>query len=102
VEQVEHQGFLNWNRGIWAFFGWAVCSTYLGFPELVAFTADQYAQIAIDLARDRERLEGLRRGMRARMRASPLMDAKGFACDVEAAYRQMWRTWCRGEAANER
>jgi predicted O-linked N-acetylglucosamine transferase (SPINDLY family) len=28
------------------------------------------------------------------MRASPLMDEAGFARDMEALYRQMWRTWC--------
>jgi predicted O-linked N-acetylglucosamine transferase (SPINDLY family) len=66
----------------------------LGMPELVAFTTDQYAQIATDLARDLDRINGLRRSMRQRMLASPLMDAPGFARDVEAAYRQMWRTWC--------
>jgi predicted O-linked N-acetylglucosamine transferase (SPINDLY family) len=28
------------------------------------------------------------------MRASPLMDEARFARDMEALYRQMWRTWC--------
>jgi len=64
----------------------------LGLPELVAFTPDQYVQIAADLARDADRMDDLRRGMRTRMLASPLMDAPQFARDVEAAYRQMWRT----------
>jgi predicted O-linked N-acetylglucosamine transferase (SPINDLY family) len=66
----------------------------LGLPELVASTADQYVHIATDLARDPDRMKGLRQSMRQRMLASPLMDAAGFARDVEAAYRQMWRTWC--------
>jgi protein O-GlcNAc transferase len=66
----------------------------LGLTELIAFTQDQYMQIAIDLAGDQDRMNALRRDMRARMQASPLMDAAGFARDIEAAYRQMWRTWC--------
>ena len=33
-------------------------------------------------------------GLRERMRASPLMDEARFARDMEALYRQMWRTWC--------
>jgi predicted O-linked N-acetylglucosamine transferase (SPINDLY family) len=67
----------------------------VGLPELVATTPDQYVQIAVDLARDRGRMDTLRRGMRARMLASPLMDAPRFARDVEGAYRQMWRNWCQ-------
>ncbi|MGA3065283.1 MAG: tetratricopeptide repeat protein [Tepidisphaeraceae bacterium] len=68
----------------------------LGLPELVAQTAEQYVQIAIDLAGDLKRMDGLRSGMRARMLASALMDGKGFTRDMESAYRQMWRTWCEG------
>ena len=37
-----------------------------GLPELIAFTPDQYMQIAIDLAQNEDRLDWLRRGMRAR------------------------------------
>jgi len=66
----------------------------LGLPELIARTPDQYVQIATDLANDLPRLAELRRTLRARMEASPLMDAPRFARNIEAAYRQMWRNWC--------
>jgi predicted O-linked N-acetylglucosamine transferase (SPINDLY family) len=32
------------------------------------------------------------------MLASPLTDAKRFAANIEAAYRQMWKTWCRQDS----
>jgi predicted O-linked N-acetylglucosamine transferase (SPINDLY family) len=66
----------------------------LGLPELIARTPEDYVRIATELAQDHARLAGLRATLRARMEASPLMDAPGFARDIEAAYRQMWRTWC--------
>jgi len=66
----------------------------VGVPELIAQTPQKYVQIAMDLAGDRPRLAELRRTLRARMRASPLMDAPRFARNIEAAYRQMWRKWC--------
>jgi len=66
----------------------------VGAPELVARTPQQYVQIATDLANDLPRLVELRRTLRPRMQASPLMDAPRFARNVEAAYRRMWRTWC--------
>jgi predicted O-linked N-acetylglucosamine transferase (SPINDLY family) len=62
----------------------------LGLMELIAFSPDQYARIAIDLAQDRDRITDLRDRMQDRMLASPLMDAPRFARDMEAAYRQMW------------
>jgi predicted O-linked N-acetylglucosamine transferase (SPINDLY family) len=69
--------------------------TNLGLTELIAQTPQQYVQIAADLAKDLPRLAELRRTLRPRMQASPLMDAPRFARNVEAAYRQMWRNWCR-------
>ncbi|MGD0390621.1 MAG: tetratricopeptide repeat protein, partial [Tepidisphaeraceae bacterium] len=68
--------------------------TNLGLPELIAQTPQQYVQIATDLAEDLPRLAELRRTLRPRMQASPLMDAPRFARNIEAAYRQMWRNWC--------
>jgi predicted O-linked N-acetylglucosamine transferase (SPINDLY family) len=63
----------------------------VGVPELIARTPQQYVHIATDLAGDLPRLAELRRTLRARMQASPLMDAPRFARNVETAYRQMWK-----------
>ncbi len=66
----------------------------VGLPDLVAHSVDEYMQIAVKLANDLPRLANLRSTLRQRMEASPLMDAPRFARNIEAAYRQMWRTWC--------
>ena len=66
----------------------------VGLPELVASSDDQYLDIAAALAADRARLRALQRGMRDRLRASPLLDAAGFMRDLEAAYRDVWRRAC--------
>jgi predicted O-linked N-acetylglucosamine transferase (SPINDLY family) len=66
----------------------------VGLDELVAESMQRYVQNAVDLATHPKRLRQLRSTMRARLKASPLLDAAGFARDIEAAYRTMWRTWC--------
>ena len=66
----------------------------LALPELVARTPEEYVRIAADLASKLPRLSELRRTLRPRMRASPLMDAPRFAHHIEAAYRRMWTEWC--------
>jgi predicted O-linked N-acetylglucosamine transferase (SPINDLY family) len=68
--------------------------TNLGLPELIAHTPHEYMQIAARLAEDLPQLAELRRTLRSKMEASPLMDAPRFARNIEAAYRQMWRNWC--------
>jgi predicted O-linked N-acetylglucosamine transferase (SPINDLY family) len=69
----------------------------IGLPELIANDADEFVAIAADLAADTQRLAELRRTLRARMQASPLMDGPRFARGVEAAYRRMWQDWCAAE-----
>ncbi len=68
--------------------------TSVGLPELIAHSPAEYVEIATALAADLPRLAALRSSLRARMAASPLMDAPRFARNVEQAYRQMWRAWC--------
>jgi len=67
----------------------------LGLPDLIAFSQELYLQIAVALAQDQARLNDLHSGLRQRMLASPLMDAAAFARDMETAYREMWRAWCK-------
>ncbi len=66
----------------------------LGLSEWIAATAEEYVARAAAFAADVGTLGQLRRSLRARMEASPLMDEAGFVRDMEALYRQMWRTWC--------
>jgi predicted O-linked N-acetylglucosamine transferase (SPINDLY family) len=68
----------------------------IGLSELIAQTPERYVQIAAALVENPSRLAELRRALRPRMQASPLMDALGFAREIEAAYRRMWRRWCEG------
>jgi predicted O-linked N-acetylglucosamine transferase (SPINDLY family) len=69
-------------------------ATNLGMTELIGWTEEEFVAIATRLAGDLPGLSELRRGLRARMRQSPLCDAKGFTRGIEGAYRQMWQTWC--------
>jgi len=60
--------------------------TNAGLPELIARDADEYLAIAQRLAQDLDALQALRQGLRARLQASPMMDAAGFTAALEAAY----------------
>ena len=65
-----------------------------GHAEWVAYTEAEYANKAVDLATDLRHLSLVRAKLREEMRASPLLDEKGYVRQVEAAYRDMWRHWC--------
>ena len=73
--------------------GWSIAAN-LGLPELVAHTDEAFVRSAVELSRDLPRLAAMRAGLRARMEASPLMDAPRFAANIESAYRRMWRAHC--------
>lgn len=69
----------------------------LGKTEWVAESPRQYVETALRLAADPAGLEGLRRGLRAQMAASPVCDAGAFTLEIESAYRKIWQAWCAGE-----
>ena len=55
-----------------------------------AHTADEYVEKACALAADAAALAVLRRTLRTRMEASPLMDAARYMLHLEAAYEKIW------------
>ncbi|MFI4976941.1 MAG: tetratricopeptide repeat protein [Caulobacterales bacterium] len=75
--------------------------TRVGLEDLIAKDLDDYLDIAMRLAADRQRLVDIRRSLRPRMAASPLGDAAAFAAKVERAYRQMWVSWCGAPDARQ-
>jgi predicted O-linked N-acetylglucosamine transferase (SPINDLY family) len=72
--------------------------TELGLTDLAAGSEDEYVAIAAALAGDTGRRAELRKTLRSRMAALPMTDGAQFTPGLEAAYRQMWRRWCEGEA----
>mgnify|MGYP001597396527 CR=1 FL=1 len=68
--------------------------TNAGLAQLVARSREEYVDIALGLATDLPALAQLRATLRERLRASPLLDAAGFTRDLEALYRDAWRSWC--------
>jgi len=85
-------GDLSWGRTS------ASLLSQVGLERLDSHTTEEYTETAVELAMDLERLRTLRASMRERMRASPLMDERGFARQFEAALREMWRGWCKAGA----
>ena len=68
--------------------------TAVGLPEFITTGPDTYLSSAASHAADLVKLADLRRHLRARMAVSPLCDAIRFTQNLEAAFRQMWQTWC--------
>jgi predicted O-linked N-acetylglucosamine transferase (SPINDLY family) len=64
-----------------------------GLAEFVAESREKYVRIAAGIAGDLKRLREIRRGLREKTLASPLMDARRYTQDVEAAYRKMWANY---------
>ncbi len=65
-----------------------------GLSDWIAPGAEEYVRRAVELSRQIDTLMNLRTTLRARLKASPLMDEAGFTKDLENAYRRMWRQYC--------
>lgn len=66
----------------------------IGLGHWVAEDVEGYVARAVAAAHSLPALAELRAGMRARMKASPLMDAPRFAANLTAALRHAWRLRC--------
>ncbi len=65
----------------------------VGLPQFITTDEDGYLRCAIQTAQDLPRLAALRQSLRQRMTA-PDWQPVNITRQLEAAYRQMWQTWC--------
>ena len=71
-----------------------------GLPELVTHSLEDYAKLALDLARSPERLTALKAKVIANKQTGRLFDTDGFCRNLEAVYIAMWRAAQLGGAAD--
>jgi len=69
---------------------------HAGLGELVARSIAEYEAIALDLARNADRLEALSRILQARRSTLPLFDSPRVTRGLEHAYRRMWARFVEG------
>jgi predicted O-linked N-acetylglucosamine transferase (SPINDLY family) len=74
----------------------AAILSLVGLEDLIAEDRRSYVDKVLCLTEDKDRRMELRRHLRERLKASPLLDAGAYARSVEGAYRAMWRSWCEG------
>lgn len=65
----------------------------LGLTELTAETTEEYIAKAVALAEDWDLLDIFHQKLRPLMKASPLMDVKGYMAEIENAYRHIWQKY---------
>jgi protein O-GlcNAc transferase len=70
----------------------------VGLCELVTRSLEEYAALALELARSPARLGALRARLTVQRDALPLFDTPGFCRHLEAAYRHMWLLHREGRA----
>ncbi|MBS0558609.1 MAG: tetratricopeptide repeat protein [Proteobacteria bacterium] len=75
--------------------------TNAGLGDWVAPDLAGYEALAVAKAADIAALAALRAGLRARVKASPLCDARRFGRNLGAALRHAWRDWCARQTQAE-
>jgi len=71
--------------------------TATGLPELITDTLDEYEFLAIDLARNPEKLQMIRQKIEKNRSTEPLFDTPGFTRNLERAYKEMWSIFAAGK-----
>ncbi|MBL8524755.1 MAG: hypothetical protein JNN20_13775, partial [Betaproteobacteria bacterium] len=71
----------------------------LAMNAWIASDADDFVGLAKRHSADRQGLIELRKGLRGRMQASPMLDVGAFTADLENLYRRAWRDWCESRIA---
>ncbi len=75
-------------------FGYSILMN-VGLGELASPDDAGYIERAVQLAQDRELLQGLHDQLPQMLRHTPLMDAKGYVRALERLYKEIWQSWLR-------
>jgi protein O-GlcNAc transferase len=71
--------------------------TAIGLSELITQTIEEYEHLAVDLARNPEKLQKIRQKIAKNRLTEPLFDTPRFARNLEKAYKEMWEIFVAGE-----
>ncbi|WP_130470853.1 tetratricopeptide repeat protein, partial [Candidatus Magnetaquicoccus inordinatus] len=72
--------------------------SYVGLPELVTFTLEDYEALAMELAHAPERLAEIKAKLQRNLPTAPLFDTPRFARSLEKSYAMMWERYRAGLA----
>jgi predicted O-linked N-acetylglucosamine transferase (SPINDLY family) len=70
--------------------------TAVGLADLITTTQDEYEALAVDLARDAQRLAALRQKLTENLTTTPLFDTEAFTRQIEALYVRMHERSAKG------
>jgi predicted O-linked N-acetylglucosamine transferase (SPINDLY family) len=70
----------------------------VGLPELIAATVSEYEELAVELARDPQRLQAFRQRLHQNHTTVPLFDCQAFSRHLEAAYIAIYQRYHAGIA----
>ncbi len=69
----------------------------VGLPELITTRLEDYEALVLQLARDPERLRGIREKLARNRLTAPLFDIESYTRGLEAAYARMFEIWQAGQ-----
>jgi protein O-GlcNAc transferase len=73
--------------------------TAAGLPQWIATNKDEFAALAKAMADDPAQLASWRRGLRAQLQSSSLLDSADYAASFHRAIRQAWVVFCERAAS---
>ncbi|MCC9620842.1 tetratricopeptide repeat protein [Thalassospira sp. MA62] len=69
-----------------------------GMSELITDTPEQYEELALELAQNRDKLDTVREKLVGQLSSCPLFDTRRYTRDLEAAYDQAYDRYFQGQA----
>jgi predicted O-linked N-acetylglucosamine transferase (SPINDLY family) len=70
--------------------------TAIGIPELITHSLEQYKNVAIELANNRQKIIELKAKLKNNISTMPLFNTKLYTQNLEKAYKKMYEDYCSG------